>query len=224
MKNKKIRNLIKKVEILLEEDEPLSILEKDMVLSYLRKIYELVKEEKKILNENHGSTGKVKSDATFKSQSKSSVVEKEVPFLNEKTTFVSQEEISSYNQDPAQSHSTISVPDNGKGNSPIATKYDDLFENASVRDLSDKLSEYPITDLSKAFSINDKLLAINELFGGDTHYFNETVETINRKLNFEEVKSYLTLHIIQRFNWMDEAKQDTARNFLKLVRRRFQHK
>jgi hypothetical protein len=96
-----------------------------------------------------------------------------------------------------------------------------LFDEVSGKELSDKLSNTPITDLTKAFGLNDRLLTINELFGGNKPTFDEAVKDINNASSFETAKGYI-IEFAKRYNWTANAdRQKQARIFIKLVRRRF---
>ena len=55
----------------------------------------------------------------------------------------------------------------------IAPNLADLFEFNSTNELSDKLSQQPIPDLTKAIGINERILTINELFDKDSVFFEE---------------------------------------------------
>ncbi len=100
-------------------------------------------------------------------------------------------------------------------------EHDHLFEHEQGRELADKLGDAPIRDLTKAFSINDRLYNINELFGGDQSAFLETIHKLNSMPTFEDAKSYLSTHVADKYNWTDKGKKSTAKTFIKVVRRRF---
>lgn len=109
-----------------------------------------------------------------------------------------------------------------KTNSPLAIppKVAQLFAVREASDLSEKLSERPIQDLTKALAINDRLLYMNELFGRDLNALNDTLSQLNRLHTMEEAKALLE-PIAARFDWPGEEREDTARDFIKLVRRRY---
>lgn len=96
-----------------------------------------------------------------------------------------------------------------------------LFEFGQVTDLSQKLSETPIADIKKAIGLNDRLLLTNELFGGQAPLFEETVQALNNMSHFEEAKKYLVSTVANRYNWGSDGKKKVARDFVKLVRRRY---
>ncbi len=95
-----------------------------------------------------------------------------------------------------------------------------LFEQRKATELSEKLSESPISDLTRAMSINDRLLFMNQLFAKDMNQLDETLRQLNRFGNMEEAKPLL-FDLAQRHDWLDEEKQDTAKTFIKMVRRRY---
>ncbi|MEL6865176.1 MAG: hypothetical protein AAFP19_12185 [Bacteroidota bacterium] len=101
------------------------------------------------------------------------------------------------------------------------SEYADLFEQKEAKELSEKLSEQPIKDLSKAMGLNDKYLTLNELFGGDQKVFDETIKALNGMSNFDEAKAYLAANIAGKYDWSNKNKKKKARHFIKLVRRRY---
>ena len=98
---------------------------------------------------------------------------------------------------------------------------DTLFEHHQATELSEKLSELPIQDLSKAMGLNEKIFTINELFDGDQEAFKDSIQVLNGFHSFEEAKNYLVTEIAVRYNWALKEKKSKAKNFIKLVRRRY---
>lgn len=96
-----------------------------------------------------------------------------------------------------------------------------LFEEKKAKELSEKLSELPIPDLRRAIALNDRLLLTRELFSGDGQAFEATITALNSFTTFEEAKAHLMEQTVTRFSWMDKKRADTAKNFIKLVRRRY---
>lgn len=107
---------------------------------------------------------------------------------------------------------------NGRSNSE---KLEELFEvREGAKEIGDKLGESPIADLTKAMGLNDKILTINELFGGDQAQFTETLRALNRMRNFEEAREVL-MDVADQFDWSSNDKLKKAKVFVKLVRRRY---
>lgn len=98
---------------------------------------------------------------------------------------------------------------------------ENLFEHHQARELSEKLSELPIQDLGKAMGLNEKIFTINELFDGDQDVFKQTIQALNSLPSFEEAKNFLVREVAVRFNWAHQEKKNKAKNFIKLVRRRY---
>ncbi len=96
-----------------------------------------------------------------------------------------------------------------------------LFEESAGKELSDKLANTPIADLSKAFGFNDRLLTQNELFGGNKTVFDEVVKDLNNSSGFDTAKGFL-ISLAVKYHWnANEDRKKQAKSFIKLVRRRF---
>ena len=108
-----------------------------------------------------------------------------------------------------------------KNPEPVPGGLEMLFEEKQAKELSEKLSELPIADLKKAIALNDRLLLTSELFAGDGKAFESAIGGINVLSNFDEAQSYLIEHCVVRYAWTDKKRLDSAKNFIKLVRRRF---
>lgn len=105
-----------------------------------------------------------------------------------------------------------------KGN--ISAKVEALFSMEQARELSQKLGERPITDLTKAMAINDRLLYQNDLFGKDADAMNEILKVLNKYESFDQARSLL-LSVAEQYHWADEGTVDVAKGFIKLIRRRY---
>ena len=104
--------------------------------------------------------------------------------------------------------------------SPTAVNIDSLIEYKQAKELSEKLSLRPIRDLSKALAINDKLLYSNELFGKNAEALGQALSNLNHFSRFEEAIPLLS-ELAGQFDWLDKEKKSTAKEFIKLVRRRY---
>ncbi|MEM9919645.1 MAG: hypothetical protein AAF990_16230 [Bacteroidota bacterium] len=104
---------------------------------------------------------------------------------------------------------------------PRSSEADALFEHKEATDLSEKLSQMPVKDLTKAMGLNEKILTINELFGGDNKAFDETMSALNGLSNIHEARAYLTAKVISRYGWATKEKKKKARRFVNLIRRRY---
>lgn len=97
---------------------------------------------------------------------------------------------------------------------------EELFEHKEARELSERLSQSPITDLRKAMGINERILTTNELFDGNGDALKDALSTLNNLKNFEEAKDYLA-NIADIYDWTARTKKRKAKVFIQLVRRRF---
>ncbi len=116
------------------------------------------------------------------------------------------------------------VPQAVPSPAPASTKVDPaisaLFKHKAARELSEKLSQQAITDLTRAMSINDKLLYSNELFGRDMARMNEALQKLNGLGSMDEAQNML-VGIAQQFDWTEEERVEVAQSFIKLVRRKY---
>lgn len=96
-----------------------------------------------------------------------------------------------------------------------------LFEEKQAKELSEKLAESAIADLKKAIALNDRLMYTNELFAGDGKSFETTLAALNSFSNFDEARNYLIEYCAVHFTWTDKKRLSTAKDFVKLVRRRY---
>lgn len=104
---------------------------------------------------------------------------------------------------------------------PSAAGLEVLFEEKQAKELSEKLAESPISDLKKAIALNDRLQYTSELFAGDGKAFDAALGALNGYSNFEEARDYLVQHCAVYYTWTDKKRLDTAKAFIKLVRRRY---
>ncbi len=96
-----------------------------------------------------------------------------------------------------------------------------LFEYKEAKELSEKLSDTPIADLKRAISLNDRLMIQRELFGNDNTVFEAALSALNSASGFEAARAYLLRDCIGRFDWLHKNRLETAKAFIRLVRRRY---
>lgn len=98
---------------------------------------------------------------------------------------------------------------------------DELFEIKTTAELSDKLANSPIADLTKAMGLNEKIFTVNELFGGNQSEMDNILLALNGLGSFEEAKSLLRRSVASKYNWTEVTRLKKAKNFIRLVRRRY---
>lgn len=118
----------------------------------------------------------------------------------------------------------VAAPEQLRWQSPrdIQETETNLFEQKDVTlDPSERLTaNQPIENLHSALSINEKIATLNDLFGGDHAAFNETLGALNSMMEFEQAKELLK-KMAFRYDWASAAKEPKAKNFIKIVRRKF---
>jgi|GEM_PF-3111174 len=126
---------------------------------------------------------------------------------------------------PSSSISTEYSESNGRQNEAvvlekqITKQYPELFDFRSNDDLSEKLGNSKVDQLNRILAINDKILYINHLFGGEAIPFQESLKKFESFYTYEEAKSFASQELVEQYHWTDQNKKDTVRQFMKQVRR-----
>jgi|GEM_PF-4656554 len=101
------------------------------------------------------------------------------------------------------------------------SRFDSVFAEKSATDLADKFQLEKVVTIEGAMGINERMLVINELFGGDHNDFMKAVTHINQLTDFESTRKYLVEGAAVQYNWDSEDRLAMASNFVRLVRRKF---
>jgi len=168
----------------LEKYEEVSDAEKDLMMSYLRSMHNVLAEGRDEVNEikaqviSNGNGHKTEViDETVHAQEEMEIEE------------IAEVEIEEVELDPALL---------------------ELFADQEAVELSDKLKMLPITDLTKSMSINEKALAINELFGGDADLYTKTIHNLNILASYDEAKEFLINGVAAEQGWAESGKTKKA--------------
>ena len=102
----------------------------------------------------------------------------------------------------------------------LSPELKELFADNPGDDLAARLGRQPIKDLTRAMTINNRVLFTNTLFDNNGELMNTVLSSLNGFGNFEQAQPTLT-DLAQRHGWAEEGKKDTARDFIELVRRRY---
>jgi len=97
----------------------------------------------------------------------------------------------------------------------------ELFEEKKANDIAAKLSSMPVSDLTKAMGLNERILTVNELFGGDANEFKKVMTDLNNLSNFNEAKQYLATNVVEKYGWTKRNKKSKAKVLIKTIRRRY---
>jgi hypothetical protein len=101
-------------------------------------------------------------------------------------------------------------PANGKKQSEVlADRFKDkqqfrnehLTKGHSMRDLSSKFDEQPLSDIALGIGLNERFQYIKELFHGSSTEFKETIDYLNKVATEEDAVNYMKT----RFNWDMES-------------------
>jgi len=212
----------------LSDDEGGSIseIEKDLMRAYLRQFYEY------FMSREPEGAGEVAPPASIELPVERKEKKKTEPPKPARETkpappprFVQDDD---EDEDEAPAPKVIPVPAEVKSPRPKETSrgsedddVETLFEHHQAKEVSEKLSELPIPDLAKAMGLNERIFTVNELFDGDQDAFKQTIQVLNGLTSFEEAKNYLVREAAFRYNWAHPEKKNKAKNFIKLVRRRY---
>lgn len=83
-----------------------------------------------------------------------------------------------------------------------------------------RFGRQPLKDLTKALTINNRILFTRDLFGGDGDLLNTTLGTLNTAGAFAGARPVLE-KLAGEYGWAEEDKKETAKEFIELVRRRY---
>ena len=214
----------------LSTDGQFSTLERDLLLSYIRDLYELALDAQNVVNHAAPSAITHSPKETIRPQEVApepvkvvstppvQIVEQPVviqPVVPSPPPIL--EEAKPITPIYAPTPQPVIAQSKPLDNAELA----ELFADEKVTDLSDKLALAPIKDLTKSMGINERIFTQQELFGNNQAVFNATLEGLNKCQNFDEAKQYLLENVIYTFDWTNENKIKKAGTFIKLIKRKF---
>lgn len=218
-----------------DQEVKLTRIEKDILLEYIRKLYKAVLDENlegtleepaKVLKSNEKSDNKSGPKANTFNQQRKKVEDKEQLLeeeivIEKKPEVKKEEDISK--QVTRQVEPELTKRDEIVAESPVhvSDEFRAIFNEKKSSELSEKLSMLPVSDLKKAFGLNEKIFTINELFDGDNKVFESTINDLNSLSSFTEAKDYIISNLISRFKWDSDIKIKKAEHFVKTIRRRY---
>lgn len=233
MDKEKARILINKINALyknIDANTPgVSPLERDLMLSYLRQFYETIalsktqpkpaisEEKRESIPLNVASVDEKVETSTLGSINAigiSKIVEKEIP--KEDLTIGNNFVVEPIAPIPAEIlpvTETVKPVYNGDLNA--------LFIWQEPSNLAERLASQPLSSLSPStFSMNEKLLYANDLFGKNNAEMEEAIKMLNNLPHFDQAKSFL-IQLGEQYNWNKEEHKEAAKSFINTVRRRF---
>ncbi|MDA9182183.1 hypothetical protein N9O51_03230 [Saprospiraceae bacterium] len=234
MNHKKIKKQINKINSFFESitaDDEISKIEKNLLLSYISKLYE------SILDPIDNLVAEAKTSRTVAMKKKTAAEIERKPYQKTETglPIVEEVEIISTPQEILVKEAVkpiTSVETKKTGNTPasvvietskveLSEKMISIFEKSRGLEISDKLGNLPLKDLTKAMGINERMFTIKELFGGNQERFKTVMSDINELSGYDEAKEYLIRGVATELKWDSESHYKKADKFVKLVQRRF---
>ena len=179
----------------------MSSMERDLLLHYLREMYEVVLSKDKTTVPKPAQPVVTKQEATpeppvpaapptpqRQSYTPPPVVQYEAP----KPPAPVYREPATYTPPPVPSHTNGSY----QAPPPVVTapvaQIDDairsLFEEEDQQ-VSSRFSQLPISDIGKSMGLNDKILTRNELFNGSSSQMDDVIRKLNSFSKYEEAKT-----------------------------------
>jgi len=201
MNKKNVKRYIDKINLLYDNvltDDDLSEMEKNLLLSYTKSLYEAIIEGDEELYDPIDEVVEVDED--------------EIEEHEEDEVIEVEEVDEEYEDEYEEEEEEVVAAD------PALTA---LFEEKKAKELSDKLGNLPIKDIFASMSINEKILTKTELFGGDDNLFKSTLAELNTLGSFEEAKSLLISGVASQYEWAEDSKHKKAVHFIQLIKRRY---
>ncbi|MDP4810210.1 MAG: hypothetical protein NWR65_03660 [Saprospiraceae bacterium] len=231
MDKEKARVLIHKINALyknIDANTPgVSPLERDLMLSYLRQFYETIALSQ---SQNKAPVKEVQPEKEVMpikeiQPEKEIQAVKEVQPVNEvkRETGLLGRERGVANFEPEKKKSEpVAPPVTPQPAEPLSdNELAHLFIWQEPSNLAERLASQAITNLSfSTFSMNERLLYTNDLFGKNSAEMEEAVKMLNNFTHFDQAKVFL-LSIGRQHDWHKEERKDAAKSFINTVRRRF---
>ena len=214
---KKIEKRIRKISNLVDlikMDGKLYQIERDLLLDYVRKLYDDLLGSKEV---EVSVTSKADTPSEKIVEPKIEVAVAPKPKITE--AIVEKASTEQVDNKPKEEAKPILKEVNQEIPNVDEDTFGELFVFEEVKDLSNKLGMAKIDDINKAIGINERIFTIKELFGGDNEAFSSTVNALNNSSSFDEAKDILIKKVASKYNWDDEQKFKKAQHFIKIVRR-----
>ena len=234
MNHKKIKKQINKINSFFESitaDDEISKIEKNLLLSYISKLYESILDP----IDNLVAEAKTSRPVAMKKKTAAEIERKPYQKTENGLPIVEEVEIISTPQEIlvkeavkpitlVEAKKTVNTPASDvieTSKVELSEKMISIFEKSRGLEISDKLGNLPLKDLTKAMGINERMFTIKELFGGNQERFKTVMSDINELSGYDEAKEYLIRGVATELKWDSEAHYKKADKFVKLVQRRF---
>lgn len=101
----------------------------------------------------------------------------------------------------------------------IDTREINEINHSDAMEIVDQLANQPISDLRKAFGLNERFYYTNELFGGDGQEFVRALNEFNHLASFEDAQRLIDAKYVLVNNW--DLEGEVVVEFLSIVKRRY---
>lgn len=238
-----LENLINKINstLTIQNKGTFSIIDKDILLSNIRKLYEKVGQlETDNINESNIPAEKISMiEKTVEFEEKPLIQIKEDSIENIEVTENSDDKqienikptfddlvnkVKEQMTHQSKPQDIEPVLERSERENPVYfsdINFEDLFSSTTPNELSDRLSLSHIDDIAKSMGLNERIFTLNELFGGNNTEFENSIHELNNAGSFEQAKIIITTKLAGKYDWLKESKIKKAKDFIKLVRRRF---
>jgi len=222
------------------ENDSLSSIDKDVLLRNISELYEVIKLDSPVAQKARPTDIFPVSPSNSSVQTKAPIIEEKVitpgsepieetqemsdfiKSVNDEITLTTKVEPSiPIEEEEKEEEPSYAAADDVSNIHQTSNSYAALFAEDQNNDLSNKLSQKPISDIYSAMGLNDRFLILNDLFNEDKNTFSITIDELNKLNSFDEAKTYLSNSIIPEYNWDDEQKIDRAKSFLQTIKRRY---
>ena len=245
IKAKTILSRLQSMHQSLESNALLSTLERDLILHYLRELYEIYLTAEvqalPVLKSTVANTlanpiekEPVQKTLEFKFDTVEEVIKPNVqiptiPFPESITEVIITPSFSpeiEKKQEPLKPKEIQQIPIPASTiptakTTILRASIQELFDIKKGTELSDKLHELPLKDINRAIGINDRLEYVSTLFGGQKPFFEQTIQELNNLKSFDEAEDILGRGVAVTYKWDHENQKEKATEFIKLIRRRY---
>jgi hypothetical protein len=227
------------------ENQTVSNLEKDLLKEKLRRLYEAIDEINQIESSDNG-----RQETQIVEERELPPANFEV-FSNEPPALEKNEEVEEFDftsmhiptvpiknnekSEPAEAAKQLEIieieptveikiePTVEVSEQPVNNDEDinDLFVFTEAKELLEKLRDAPITDISKAFTLNERLLYAKVLFGNNLEQMNHILGKLNHLDSYDEAKRLIVEEVIYTYGWNAKDKKKTAKELIQVVKRRY---
>ena len=222
MNHKKIKKQINKINSFFESittDDEISKIEKNLLLSYISKLYESILDP----IDNLVAEAKTSRPVAMKKKTETGLpVVEEIEIISTPQEILVKDAVKPII--PVETKKTVNTPASviiEASKVELSEKMISIFEKSRGLEISDKLGNLPLKDLTKVMGINERMFTIKELFGGNQERFKTVMSDINELSGYDEAKEYLIREVATELKWDSEAHYKKADKFVKLVQRRF---